>query len=177
MNEQQVSYREFARMTGFTDTAVRKAVISGKIKKGVTGLNTSSPQIIPSIASKEWGHPLLNDENLPEEEEEFDFTDGIPDGTSKAEADRMIAVYKAKKARLEYLETEGQLVDKGLVYTTLFNFANQVRDNLMNVPDRCIDNVLAADNRNASIIILGGEISKALTALSSTENIEFLHGR
>lgn len=180
--ETPVSAREFASMVGLSSTSVGKAIKSGSISKGVA----KDPQgntigIYPSIASAEWGKPFLDHIEPPESdsdsEDVIDFAQGIPDNTSKSEADRMIAVFKAKKARLEYMQTEGDLIDKGLVYSRLYDFAGIVRDALMNVPDRIIDDVLAADGRNKAIIILGNEIASALTALSKTDEFEIIQRR
>lgn len=177
--ETTVSIREFGRMVGVSDMAVRKAIKSGSIKKGVTKLSNGDPAIYPNTASVEWGKPFLTDTEAPEPDSEdiANYADGIPDNTPNAEADRMIAVYKAKKARLEYLETESMLIDKGLVYSRLYDFAGVIRDAIMNVPDRCIDNILAADGRNQALIIMGNELAEALTALSKTEEFEIIQKR
>lgn len=50
-----VSGREFARMTGQTEGAVRKAIGRQSILRGID----SNGKIIPEIASKEWGKPIL----------------------------------------------------------------------------------------------------------------------
>lgn len=178
--ELPVSIREFASMVGLTNTSVGKAIKNGTITKGVARDSIGNVSgVYPTIASKEWGKPFLNHIESPESESDdvIDFSDGIPDNTPKSEADRMIAVYKAKKARLEYLETEGNLIDKGVVYSRLYDFAGIVRDALMNVPDRIIDDVLAADGRNKAIIILGNEIAEALTSLSKTDEFEITQRR
>lgn len=184
--EPTVSIREFARMVGLSDMAARKAISNGSIKKGVTYDENGKPCIYPTIAAKEWGKEIKPDSRAPDSEpdesemedaEIFDFSQGIPDGTSKAEADRMIAVYKAKKARLEYLQTEGDLIDKGLVYSRLFDFASEVRNRLLNIPDRCIDAVLSADSRNQALNIMGKEIAEELTSLSKTNEFEIIEKR
>lgn len=50
-----VSGRQFAKMVGQTEGAVRKAVDRQSIIKGVT----SDKKYIPKIASEEWGKPIL----------------------------------------------------------------------------------------------------------------------
>jgi hypothetical protein len=181
--EATVSIRAFAKMVGLSDMAARKAIKSGNIKKGVTYNQSGDPCIYPTVAAREWGKDIIPTGNeAPEtdaqdEADAANYADGIPDSTSKSEADRMIAVYKAKKARLEFLETEGNLVDKGLVYSLLYDFAGEVKSDLMNVPDRIIDAVLAAEGRNAALILLGNELSSALDRLSKTDELQILDKR
>lgn len=59
--QQLVSIREFSRMVGVSDTAVRKAIAAGYIVNGVIGLDTKRPKIDVAVASAEWGKPVVND--------------------------------------------------------------------------------------------------------------------
>jgi hypothetical protein len=52
-----VSGRELARLTGQSEGAVRKAKNRGSILKGLT----ADGKFIPSIASNEWGKPILKE--------------------------------------------------------------------------------------------------------------------
>lgn len=54
MNEERVSIREYARRIGVSDTAVRKAIKSDKIIKGLVRDQNGNPLIIPTIATEEW---------------------------------------------------------------------------------------------------------------------------
>ncbi len=72
---------------------------------------------------------------------------------------------------------EGNLINKGLVYSKLYDFAQQTRDKLLAVPDRCVDNVIAAPGRNQAIKIMQDEIASALTALSDTNSLEIMEKR
>lgn len=188
MAELQVSYRAFAKMVGMTEGAVRKAVERGTIKEGVTGTDTASPKIIPSKASMEWGKVIMEPDDDDDQDpdvtdadrkaaETVDMSKGIADNTTKAEADRMAAIYKARKLRSEALEMEGLLVEKGLVYKVLFELGAAWRDVMLNVPARCIDNVIAAyqeGGRNAAEIAMADEQSAAISSFINTNNVEFL---
>lgn len=57
-----VSGRELARLTGQSEGAVRKAKNRGSILKGLT----ADGKFIPSIASNEWGKPILQEFLSPE---------------------------------------------------------------------------------------------------------------
>ena len=52
-----VSGRELARLTGQSEGAVRKAKNRGSILNGLT----ANGKFIPSIASNEWGKPILKE--------------------------------------------------------------------------------------------------------------------
>jgi hypothetical protein len=54
MNEERVSIREYARRIGVSDTAVRKAIKSDKIIKGLVRDYNGNPLIIPDVATEEW---------------------------------------------------------------------------------------------------------------------------
>ena len=53
-----ISYSHFARLTGTSEGAVRKAIVRGSISKGV---DLSLKKINAYIASKEWGKPILKE--------------------------------------------------------------------------------------------------------------------
>lgn len=57
-----VSGRELARLTGQSEGAVRKAKNRGSILKGLT----ADGKFIPSVASNEWGKPILQEFLSPE---------------------------------------------------------------------------------------------------------------
>jgi hypothetical protein len=110
---------------------------------------------------------VINDPN-----EAAEFLKDIPEGTNKIEAERLYSVFRARKAKRELQRIEGELVDKGLVYKNLFEFASVIRDNLKNIPDRVVDNILAAGTRNEAILILDNEIDQVLLSLSSLGEIK-----
>jgi hypothetical protein len=223
-NEKPVSFREFARLTGTSDGAVRKAIARESIKEGLVD-DGGKVKILPSVASKEWGKPIISADPVPKDataqgalakdelialatswaekpdisnvptkgkdlagepvaeevapgladdelsDEDIEVIAEIKDNTSKAEAERQIAVFKARKAKAEFLKVSGELVEKSVVYQQLFDFATVIKQAIMNVPDRCIDNVLAADNRNEAQITMSNELADALTSLSNMSRV------
>jgi hypothetical protein len=65
--EGAISIREYARSLGVSDTAVRKAFKSGKIKNGIVYPPKGEPYVFPDIASTEWGknfNPQKGGDNL-----------------------------------------------------------------------------------------------------------------
>lgn len=79
--QQLVSIREFSRLVGVSDTAVRKAIAAGYIVNGVIGLDTKRPKIDVAVASAEWGKPVVND---PEPGPQKSAVPPIPKAKTKA---------------------------------------------------------------------------------------------
>jgi len=173
-----LSIREYARRKGCSDTAVHKAIKAEKIVKGVDYTNPKRPKINPDIADKEWsafkdpdyrrrarnGKEIFEEEVKPSEPVET-ATNPRTD-TSLAAAKRAQAVYKAKILELEMKQKQGSLVDRDQVYKALFAAGQEVRSALQAVPDRFIDNILAARSRNEAHSILSNAIADALEKLA-----------
>lgn len=203
-----VSGRQFAKMVGQSESAVRKAVERGSIIEGLT----SAKKFIPEVAAREWGKEILpqflnadpgtgasktksrkpretgpvmsstveafereimNDEtpNVPAEDLDFDDDSPISDGMSKVEAERRIAVNKAKMADLLYKEKSGDMIPRAKL-RVLFDYGATIRANFESLPDRVIDDILAAaEDRQAAKRILVEEIHRTLTGLSNIDRL------
>lgn len=202
-----VSGRQFAKMVGKAESAVRKARDRQSIVEGVT----PDGKFIPEIAAREWGISILPEfggkeisapvvkkttkpakikiekpdpvtaddfvnemmhEMVPKvskkEIEEFDEDEEqeMSEGTTKVEAERRIAIYKAKMAELAYKEKKGILVSIEKL-KSVYEYGVQMRTDLEGIPDRIIDEVLAnAEDRKAAKRILTEEIYTTLNRLS-----------
>lgn len=92
----------------------------------------------------------------------------LPDGRkSKAEIDRMRAEVQLQIAALDLKERKGQLVDKDKVYRALFEVGQEVRTSVLAVPDKTLDNILAARTRNEAYNVLYAALTDALMQLSN----------
>ena len=100
------------------------------------------------------------------------FLKDIPQSTGKIEAERLYSVFRARKMKRELQKLEGELVDKRLVYQNLFEFASNIRDGMLNIPERVIDNILAADTRSECVVLLTEEIEDVLKSLSEVGEIK-----
>jgi hypothetical protein len=100
------------------------------------------------------------------------FFKDIPEGTDKVTAERLYAVFRARKMKRELQKLESELVDKRLVFQNLYEFASILRDGILNVPERVIDNLRAADTRNEALLILTEEIEAVLKSLSGIGEIK-----
>lgn len=184
MSEELISIREYARRKGCSDTAVRKAIISGKIVKGVVQKKNERPRINQAIADAEWMSNRDPDyrrttrkgkevfEEASSVAPESQANDAPKADSSLAAAKRAQAVYKAKILELEMKEKQGSLVDRDQVYKALFAAGQEVRSAVQSIPDRFIDNILAARSRNEAHSILANAIADALEKLSELTNKE-----
>lgn len=191
-NNELISIREYARRKGCSDTAIHKALKAGKIVKGLVSKG-GKKFINPAIADSEWnsnhnpaydrttrkGTPVFGEGQAIAEP-----PTGVPDTgatprlgnagqggeATLANAKRAKAVYDAKIAELTFKEKAGLLVDKQHVYKALFAAGQEVRQALIIIPDRIIDDLLAASSRNAAHQMLTDAIANALDALSDIQN-------
>jgi len=88
------------------------------------------------------------------------------DGMSMIQAKKLEQVMKAKLAQLKFEKESGRLVEKQAVYRELFAIGKSIRDALLAVPDRCVDDALAARSRREAHEIMTAEIAKALEGLT-----------
>lgn len=195
-----ISIREYARRRGCSDTAVHKAFKEGLIQnsafawRGEPG-DSRKKGIYPDKADAQWAqtispsntkNPELAEKilkNAGEDVEPSDIDSGggkaqsgmnVQGGPSRAQAQRYESVFKAKLRELEYKKEAGQLVNKDKVYSQLYAVGQEIRSALQAVPDRVIDDVRAAENRNEAHQILYDAISDALEHLSEINERELI---
>jgi hypothetical protein len=182
---ERLSIREFAKIVGVSDVAVGKAIKAGKIVDAIDWSNPKRPKIDPVRAAEEWGRNIdpstertdkVNETiaivpkgEKPKKQKPSELyekhQDNIPAGNSIAEIKRKTAEVKLRLAAVELKQKQGQLVDKDMVYRSLFAAGQEMRTALQSIPDRCIDNILASTDRNEAHTILYTEITNALERL------------
>jgi hypothetical protein len=184
MPESAISIREYSRRVGVSDTAVHKAIRAGKISPDAITIHPGNGRrmIYESIASRDWKAHIESSgiespaspgvksspsttENRPAPIRES-FTP--PDGTLQA-ARKAKAVYDAKLAELKYKQQSGSLVPKDQVYSELFSKGQEIREALLAIPDRVIDQLRAAKSRAGAHKILTEAIHEELTRLGKTD--------
>lgn len=189
-----ISVREYSRRRGCSDTAVHKSIERGFILESALKRDISGKirGINPELADKQWAstfkptkakNPKLaeafanvkQDPPVVEPEPDAEFQ---PRGknASTAKAQQMEAAYKAALRKLEYERKSGQLIPKDLTYRTLFALGQEIRTSLQAIPDRVIDEILAAPTRNDAHTVLTREIHEVLSRLSSMEKANVLEG-
>jgi hypothetical protein len=191
-----ISIREYARRKEMSDMYIRRMIKNGVITpRSITAHpKNGRPMILPLFAEEDWamnystkgevnrhrfrksnktyvkpkpkpGGPLpkvdLND--IPETPPPGTMPDGRK---SKAELDRLHAELKVQLSAIDLRERKGQLVDKDKVYSALFDLAQELRKEVMSVPDKTIDNIRAARTRQEAHSILYEALTNALTTIA-----------
>lgn len=178
--EGKISIRQYAKNRGCTDTAVHKAIRSGKIVGGVWRDEGGRPWILPGIADTEWGksRDITNsksaaiDASISKKPIKESAPVPPPDGgmVSKMVTAKLVKLTaEAKMKQLDYEKKAGTLVERDKVYSALFSLGQEVRAALQIIPDRCIDEILGAKDRNEAHTILTTRIAEALEALAPAE--------
>lgn len=187
---EKISIRQYAKNRGCTDTAVHKAIRSGKIIEGVQRDEDGRPWIIPEIADMEWkasreigtsksaaidkkiGATTTKSAGAVTKPELPNPDGGLVQQMIKAKVVRATA--DAQTAQLNYKKKAGILVEKDKVYAALFSAGREIRSAMMNIPDRYIDEIVAAQDRNKAHTILTQAIAEALESVSGVEKREVI---
>lgn len=191
-----ISIREYARRRGCSDTAVHKAWKDGHIKDNAFAWAKGKSRklgIYPDIADKHWSKTLD-----PGKAKNAELAENIlnrasggagaddPDpgpgaslpgnnkagGPSTADAKRVESIYKAKLRELDYKKKSGELIEKEKVYSSLFAAGQELRDAMLSIPDRVIDEILSAGSRNDAHEILRRAIHSELERLTEIQKRE-----
>lgn len=78
---------------------------------------------------------------------------------------------EVQRRAIELQRLMGKLVDKDLVDNILFDYGKGLRDNLVTIPDRYIDDIRNAPDRNSAHEILLNGITEALRSLSTPPDL------
>ncbi len=186
-----ISIREFARRIEVSDTAIRKAINAGHIVGGRVFEN-GTPRIIYELAKTEWesyqtqqGKAVKQSTTTPTPQPQKPAAIPTPPAAVvNTEAPRpqagTIAAARlvkeqlnAKLLEIELKEKMGKLVDKDRVYATLFSAGKELRVNLQTIPDRHIDDILAAPSRNEAHTILYNAIAEVLEQITELGKTDF----
>lgn len=90
-----------------------------------------------------------------------------------AEALRVEKIAKARQEIIKLQELTGSLVNKTEVYKQLFGFGQSVRQAVLAVPDRCIDEVIAQTTRAEAHQILIKYLHEALEKITEADQMTF----
>jgi len=136
-----MSQRQYSSHKGLSHAAVQKAISTGRISTLPNGMIDSE------MADREW---------------EANTTAPTGETAKLTKARLALTVMKAKLADLQYKQLAGELLPKAEVQTATFNAFRQIRDRMLNIPDR-VAPVLAAESDGTKCYeILSAEIRLAL---------------
>lgn len=108
-------------------------------------------------------------DNISNEDPEANEKDTLPDTNNLktlTEADKACKIFDAKIKQLTYRKQKAELFEKDIVFKACFNFAREVRDTFLNLPDRVVHDMVATQDVNQAHQILAGAINDALEMLS-----------
>lgn len=183
-----VKISDFEELTGISSKTIAAAIKRGHIPEQVAarvGTAATSPYYLdPHEAAKTWycsmnaAHPTSRKIRLTLADyiKTFDSAFISPKQThvenpaitlTYEDAQLQEKIAKARLAELELAEKEGSLVAKATIDAELFAAAQEVRNALLVIPDRIIDQVIAeASNRNKAHGIIYNAIADELEKLA-----------
>lgn len=146
-----ISIRAYGRYRGVSDTAVRKAIATGRITAEADGTidparadaewaanTTSSNAVAPARPARARSAPAVS------VEESFAAPGRPAAGNSYAQARTANEVLKAQHHKLRIAQLKGELIDRSQVMAQVFALARAERDAWLNWPAR-ISSMLAAE--------------------------------
>jgi len=178
---EKISIRKYSKLVGVSHTAVAKAITAGHISKGWDSI---LKKVIVGFANSEWGNDIIQKNGQGKTQKQNDgvsFKKSLSAGNdleqtkeniSYSEARRRKEIYNAELSRILALKEQGLYVEKEKVYKALYDYGQTLRKALQAIPDRIIDNVLAAKNRFEAHSILLNEINDVLETLTKFPKLE-----
>lgn len=164
----EISIRAYAARKGISDTAVRKAIKSGRITL------TKNGKINPTLADRQWEantDPAQvyaikeNSSASPSSETISSNSGGI--GVSYQQSRAIREAYEARLKKLEFDERTGKLIPTEIVQREAFNAARKTRDMILNVPDKVIPLLIGRTDIHEMKEILRKELLRTLENLAN----------
>lgn len=162
-----VSLREYGRQRGISGEAVRKAISSGRLTSSVRYDAKGKPSVDPAAADAEWDANTSQSQQAkmakdPEPEEVPALPRGGNAASTYNQARAVKEAYLARLTKLDLDERSGLLVSVDSVKNEAFKAARQVRDSMINIPDRVSAELAAMTDQFEIHARLTAEIRKAL---------------
>jgi len=156
-----IGQAEYARMRGVTLRAIAQAIEEGRLRKSVHDFGRFI-RIDPEVADVEMGGPRGHSHKGKVYSAEK--IDGAPTfAESKAVKER----YNAELAKLAFEEKKGKLIDAEKVKKDAFEVARQVRDQILNIPDRMAAELAGISDPDVIYEKLQDELSKTLEGIAN----------
>lgn len=162
MKQELIGIREAARRLGVSDTAVHKAIKSGRVTVASRTETSNRPLVAWPQTQQDWlansdaskrthvgsrGSPVRSKDPAPSVQLATNTAtddDGAASaavakaaaGPSLAQSRAIREAYQARLAKLEFEQKSGKLVDAAEVKVRAFKMARSARDALLGLPDR-----------------------------------------
>lgn len=146
-----LSLRTFATQLGVSVNAVSKAVKSGRLMASI-GRNPKGDPVVRDVelAKKEWS---ANASKVTK-----------AGGATLSEAQRQVAVERAKGMRLANLQKRRRLIPVDEAKREAFDAARTIRESILNLPARLSAELAAETDANKVHLLLDRELRQALGA-------------
>lgn len=182
-----ISILQFAKLMGLASrSTVYDAINSGKLHDSVKQVKGKWVVIDVEAAKAEWaqhyrpddgrGSPKLRaklkkaagkaaDQDQPDTEPEKGQT------PSKAVSEQKLAALKVRQAEIELAAKVGKLVDREKINKAMFAAGQEIREAFLALPDRVVDDILAASDRNEAHTILFEAIALTLERMGDPNRL------
>ena len=165
----KLSVTEYAKSRGKSQPSVSEAIRQGRLQKCLTVKPSGRYEIDPELADQEWAAntDVLTGgaAHLSKRSKATDPPTEPGETLTYAEARAQHERFKSRLAELELATIEGKLVNSDEVKRESFRTARQVRDSLLNLPDRLAAELAAETNQFKVHQRLVKEIRRALEEL------------
>ena len=156
---------EFATLIGVSRQAVLAAIKRGRLSKSASKVGEQW-QIDPELGPVEYAQNVDMTRRPPRKGHE-PVIDGESDYPDFNESRAKRIYYEAKLCEMEVKLREGKLVDVETIRNKSFKLGRQVRDAMLNIPDRISADLAAEMDAFKVHARLTKEIREALTALAT----------
>lgn len=166
----EISIRAYAARKGISDTAVRKAIKSGRITL------TKNGKINPALADRQWEantdpaqvYAIKEDSSArTASSETASLANSGSIGVSYQQSRAIREAYEARLKKLEFDERTGKLISTETVQREAFNAARKTRDMILNVPDKVIPLLIGKTDIHEMKEILRKELLRTLENLAN----------
>lgn len=157
-----LTMRQYADRIGVETNVVSRRITAGKIPfEVVEGVRCVNLQIVDPL----FGMAQHNKTNENNALVDGDDDSVIPINTSRAEAERLEKIFKARRQSLEVDKAKGKLVDVEQVVKRVFELTRRTRDAMRAIPDRICYELASEVDPHKCQIILTREVMLALNQL------------
>jgi hypothetical protein len=186
---ERIGIREAARRLGVSDTAVHKALKSGRVQYAQPH-NILKPQVEWPTIRDQWDQntdtgyrthsgkkdaprpeqaperpPAAAPQAAPPDRREFSSSTPQPEGPSFARSRAIREAYNAQLAKLDFEERSGRLVSVAQVRADGIKLAATIITGMYNIPERCADEIAGMTDANQIHALLVREIDAAVSEL------------
>jgi hypothetical protein len=154
------------------ETVVPAAAIPPKKKAGRPLKEKPDPRTADEFVAGMMAEPLP--EVTQDEVDQFDETqaEALNNQTTKIEAERRIAIFKAKMAEIALREKQGELLPRAKLEKVLYGYGQEIRTMISAITAQVIDKIRACDDRHEAVRVLDNAIHEALNVLTDIEGRE-----